>query len=117
MARKDVERAFEVLQAKWAITQGPVRFWDEETITNILNCCIILHNMIIEDERHANIEPWQPVASEIIPDGLLEHDEQLLGCFIRSPMEQVRDRSINGMLRHDLMENLWSNFGGENTLM
>ncbi|XP_038679425.1 uncharacterized protein LOC119980701 [Tripterygium wilfordii] len=116
-ACKDVERAFGVLQAKWAITEGPIRFWDEETVTNIMNCCIILHNIIIEDERHANIEPWQPVAGEILLDGLLEHDEQLLGCFIRSRIEQVRDRSINGMLRHDLMENLWSNFGGENTLM
>ncbi|XP_038719972.1 uncharacterized protein LOC120012606 [Tripterygium wilfordii] len=56
-ARKDVERAFGVLQAKWAITQGPVRFWDTETMKNIMQCSIILHNMIIEDERHLGIEP------------------------------------------------------------
>ncbi|XP_038708565.1 putative nuclease HARBI1 [Tripterygium wilfordii] len=116
-ARKDVKRAFGVLQSKWAITQGPVRFWDEETVTNIMNCCIILHNMIIEDERHLNIEPWQPVLGEVMPSDLLEHDEGLLGCFISSRMQQVRDRSVNGRLRNDLMIHLWNNFGGETAHM
>ncbi|XP_038698060.1 uncharacterized protein LOC119995621 [Tripterygium wilfordii] len=116
-ARKDVERAFGVLQSKWAITQDPVRFWDEETVTNIMNCCIILHTMIIEDERHLNIEPWQPVLGEVMPSDLLEHDEGLLGCFISSRMQQVRDRSVNGRLRNDLMIHLWNNFGGETAHM
>ena len=28
--RKDVERAFGVLQSKWGITQGPARFWEKK---------------------------------------------------------------------------------------
>ncbi|XP_038699677.1 uncharacterized protein LOC119996971 [Tripterygium wilfordii] len=85
-ARKDVKRAFSMLQAKWAITRGPIQFWDEETITNIMNCCIILHNMIIEDEQRLNIDPWQPVLDGVLSVGLLKHDEGLLGCFISSRM-------------------------------
>ncbi|XP_038699687.1 uncharacterized protein LOC119996983 [Tripterygium wilfordii] len=114
-ARKDVERAFGVLQAKWAITQGPVRFWDTETIKNIMQCYIILHNMIIEDERHLGIEPWQPLGRDSIPDNLLHHNEEWLGTYIHSRMQQVRDKSINGMLRRDLMDHLWTNFGGESS--
>ncbi|XP_074359189.1 uncharacterized protein LOC141698401 [Apium graveolens] len=50
-ARKDVEHAFGVLQARFAIVRGPARFWDIETLKYIVLACIIMHNMIIEDER------------------------------------------------------------------
>ena len=49
-ARKDVERAFGVLQARFAIVRGPTHFWDEETLAYIMKVCIIMHNMVIEDE-------------------------------------------------------------------
>ncbi|CAL1382160.1 unnamed protein product [Linum trigynum] len=47
---KDVERAFGILQTRWAIVRGPTRAWDVVTLNNIMLTCIILHNMIIEDE-------------------------------------------------------------------
>ena len=47
LARKDVERAFGVLQARFAIVRGPARFWDEETLTEIMKASIIMHNMVI----------------------------------------------------------------------
>ncbi|XP_057811406.1 protein ALP1-like [Salvia miltiorrhiza] len=49
-ARKDIERAFGVLQARWAIVKGPSRLWSKEAMSDIMFTCIILHNMIIEDE-------------------------------------------------------------------
>jgi len=54
-ARKDVERAFGVLQARFAILRGPARFWKQETLANIMYACIILHNMIVEDERDSYV--------------------------------------------------------------
>jgi hypothetical protein len=51
-ARKDVERAFGVLQSCFAIIRGPAHFFQIETLKDIMTACIILHNMIIEDERH-----------------------------------------------------------------
>lgn len=40
-----------MLQARFAIVRGPVRFWDPLTIRQIMRCCVILNNMIVEDER------------------------------------------------------------------
>jgi len=54
-ARKDVQRAFGVLQSCFAIVRGHVRYWDEETLANIMKACIIMHNMIIEDEGAMNL--------------------------------------------------------------
>ncbi|XP_057535185.1 uncharacterized protein LOC130813370 [Amaranthus tricolor] len=50
-ARKDVERAFGVLQARFAIIRMPSLAWDEERLFDIITSCIIMHNMIVKDER------------------------------------------------------------------
>jgi hypothetical protein len=51
MYRKDVERAFGVLQAKYAIIKGPARVWNQEDLKYIVDCVIILYNMGILYER------------------------------------------------------------------
>lgn len=48
--RKDVERAFGVLFARWYILSNPCRLWDVDTMALIVRTCVILHNMIIEYE-------------------------------------------------------------------
>ena len=50
-ARKDVERAFCVLQARFAILRSPAHMWQVQSPAEIMYACIILHNMIMEDER------------------------------------------------------------------
>ena len=52
--RKDVERTFGVLQAKFATVVGSSRYWKKEVLHDIMTSCIIMHNMIIEDERDIN---------------------------------------------------------------
>ncbi|XP_065879456.1 uncharacterized protein [Euphorbia lathyris] len=49
--RKDMECAFDVLQSRFSIIRNPVRFWKKNVLQNVMRTCIILHNMIIEDER------------------------------------------------------------------
>ena len=50
-ARKDVGRAFGVLQKRFTIVCGTAEYWNSKVLWRIMTYCIILHNMIIEDER------------------------------------------------------------------
>ncbi|XP_026419468.1 uncharacterized protein LOC113315402 [Papaver somniferum] len=48
--RKDVERAFGVLQGKFIIVGSPCKYWHQSDLNIIMKCCLILYNMIIEHE-------------------------------------------------------------------
>ncbi|KAM2111173.1 hypothetical protein ACFX1R_013826 [Malus domestica] len=54
--QKDIERAFDILQAWWKIIKELTRRWSRENLDSIIMSCIILHNMIVEDERDENID-------------------------------------------------------------
>jgi hypothetical protein len=64
-AKKDAECCFGVLQARFAIIQNLSSQWDMATIKSILIGCVILHNLIIEDESNYNLEPLFDVGSNV----------------------------------------------------
>ncbi|XP_028065079.1 uncharacterized protein LOC114268157 [Camellia sinensis] len=107
-ARKDVERAFGVLQARFAIVRGPARSWERETLKNIMKACIILHNMIVEDERDVNeAEDYDYEQIDENPHVSVSHDHTTeLMEFIRRH-HHIRDRETHCQLQSDLVEHLW----------
>jgi hypothetical protein len=54
-AQKDVEGTFGVLQAQFAIVARPALTWSLWRLHLVTRTCIILHNMIVEDERNTSI--------------------------------------------------------------
>ncbi|GJS67928.1 putative nuclease HARBI1 isoform X2 [Tanacetum coccineum] len=52
-ARKDVERAFGVLNKKWKLIKYPARGMSRRRLSDVMYTCIILHNMIIQDNEVA----------------------------------------------------------------
>ena len=109
--RKDVERAFGVLQARFAVVRNPSNIWDKEKIGNIMRACIILHNMIVEDERSSGTE-----------DNVHEFEEReevaTFSVNMPSPIvstidrrTSVRNRQVHEHLKNDLIENIWTKFG------
>jgi hypothetical protein len=51
-ARKDIDHAFGVLQSRFNIIDRPARKWKRVDTEKIMHeACIILHNMIIEEQR------------------------------------------------------------------
>ena len=109
--RKDVERAFGVLQSRFAIIRGPSRFWDKGDLAKIMRACIILHNMIVEDERDTYATPFGPLPTyDDATNGLSQPN---LGEEPFAPYEryiqnnvQIRDRQKHRQLQADLIEHI-----------
>ncbi|KAI3497107.1 hypothetical protein L1887_39491 [Cichorium endivia] len=92
-ARKDVERAFGVLKAKWAIIRQPARSVEVDRCKDIMYACLILHNMIIQDEGRAICPvhvPDSPNEQEVSPDMILE----------------IRNQGIHQKLLADLVDHI-----------
>jgi hypothetical protein len=107
-ARKDIERAFGVLQQRWAIVKNPCRQWDLDTITDIMLACVILHNMIIEDEKDCNLE------SLFENDVLLQpRTSDFTFRDLQQGIRDVEDITQHYNLRNDLMDHLWQKRGDE----
>ncbi|XP_062173489.1 uncharacterized protein LOC133878942 [Alnus glutinosa] len=108
-ARKDVERAFGVLQARFAIVRGRTRLYEPELLKDIMMACIILHNMIVEDGRdlyigadefnyeQINDIPLEPPSHECT-DEIVE--------FMQN-RHRIRDQETHSQLQLDLIEHLW----------
>ena len=50
-----MEHAFGVLQSRWGVVQNPALTWDEGKLWDVMIACVIMHNMIFEDEHDNNI--------------------------------------------------------------
>ncbi|XP_062119253.1 uncharacterized protein LOC133833004 [Humulus lupulus] len=109
LARKDVERAFGVLQARFAFVRGPARFYDRQTLKEIMMACIILHNMIIEDERHTylRVEDFVYEQSDEITEEPMSHEHTNEFVNFIQRHHHIRDRGIHFQLQSDLIEHLW----------
>ena len=53
---EDVER-FWYTSSTMGDCKNPVRQWNLDTISNIFMACIIMYNMILEDEQGLQLEP------------------------------------------------------------
>ena len=98
--RKDIERAFGVLQARYAIVRGPGHLWDKKTPREVMTCCVILLNMIIEDERDLNLEIfYDNVGSRVKPTRNLDRIQAFLETY-----REVEDANTHDDLQHNLIE-------------
>ncbi|CAL2227738.1 unnamed protein product [Prunus armeniaca] len=127
--RKDVERCFGILQARWAIIRGAARLFDEEVLRSIMMTCIILHNMIVEDEYDYDADevyepdPMNTALTRIYekpmgPNGEpVQHDPLVRdGSFMHRMIERYTEMQSSYIHEHrqgDLMEHLWVVKGNE----
>lgn len=124
--RKDVERAFGVLQARWGIIRGAARLWNKDDLHNVVNACIILHNMIVEEERSAyhNMYVYHlhepPAGTDYIHDDLppIDHLERSMNnpayiAYLRRYAE-IFDKAEHNELQRKLVSHLWNWRGLQN---
>ena len=110
--RKDVERAFGVLQAKYAIMKGPARKFNPIAQKNIVDCVIILHNMGIDYEKgmeELRIEDYvDATRPRLDPNRNVPEIRQLIARH-----RQIQSRPANEQLKADLIEHVWNKFGAQ----
>jgi hypothetical protein len=114
-ARKEVECAFGILQSCFGILRRPARLYEQGDLESIMLACIILHNMIIEDERDI----------EQVPIDLNEEantysvQEATMISEVENPeMQDVLNKNIalhdcctHEQLQSDLIDYIWQKFG------
>lgn len=115
--RKDVERAFGILKARWQIIKRPARYWRPIELGYIMKACIILHNMIVEDERpedDGRDDPIDPEASTRRAEAEYEGVEPCPTGAAPSSLPEMnvrrnllRDRNVNESLKTNLIEHIW----------
>ncbi|XP_010428435.1 PREDICTED: uncharacterized protein LOC104713084 isoform X1 [Camelina sativa] len=117
--RKDVKRAFGVLQARFAIVRNPALVHDKAKIGKIMRACIILHNMIVEDERDGYTQFDAATFAQAESSRTSQVDlaystdisSNLTNIMIMNKRNEVHDRKIHQRLKDDLVENIWQKFG------
>ena len=88
---------------------GLARFWDEETLADIMKACIIMHNMVIEDEGDIGNNDFygsdaNPLVEVLHAYTLELEDSMQTHCHIR-------DSVTHSQLQSDLIEQLWERHG------
>ncbi|GJV76279.1 ALP1-like protein [Tanacetum coccineum] len=98
-SRKDIERAFGVLQGRWGIIRQPARAFEINALKRIMYCCVMLHNMILEDEDF--VVNLRDVFVDPTPDIPQEWTERC-DLHVRKHKE-LRDSKVHNDLRDDLV--------------
>ncbi|XP_071740478.1 uncharacterized protein [Rutidosis leptorrhynchoides] len=100
-ARKDIERAFGVLQGRFAMLKTPARSKDFNKIRRHMYACVVLHNMIQEnngfviskrDEKMIAHPSNRPIRLE---RNLRDRDASI---------KEIRDKQVHNRLESDLTE-------------
>ncbi|GJY47986.1 putative nuclease HARBI1 isoform X2 [Tanacetum coccineum] len=99
-ARKDVERAFDVLKKKWAIVRTPTRSRSLKRITHLMYTCIILHNMIRKEKGKA-------ISPDFYPEEQHREDDPVRSAQDRlRVIREIHDEETHLNLKADLVEHI-----------
>ncbi|XP_071680521.1 uncharacterized protein [Lolium perenne] len=110
-AMKDVEQPFGMLQSRWAIVRHPARTWSKETMWEVMIACVIMQNMIVEEERDDNVydQGWEFQGDLVAPEPGPPTD---LVDFLHVHHE-LRDLATHSRLQNDLVQHMWNHVGNQ----
>lgn len=128
--RKDSERAFGVLQGKFHIIARPSRFWSKNDMHAVMNTCVILHNMMVNEREGLDEGIGSACASgdERVSTIVRVGEDGMKHAFLRDPIGStspplgtiaalcrlctfLRDATQYQRTRELLMEHLWQKEG------
>jgi hypothetical protein len=83
--KKDVECAFDLLKKRFDILAIPDRSYSQRTLNLIMRACIILHNMIIDDEG----------------DGVYDDNHHTVTSIVAPPVTYEAPASLTTILQRE----------------
>ena len=124
--RKDVERTFGRLHAKWHVLKNAGRSHKLIYLKNIWLACIILHNMTLRDQQSAELERTGVTVPFVTEDetGVLGEceplrDEAFLASHsyesILGKWKHMENRGICHLMQRQLVVHVWLKFGSKAT--
>ena len=105
---KGVKRAFGILQALWEIIKQPSQLWDQKELHYIMKACIIMHNMIVEDERESIFENDLNYDHINPPNTNFASGSSSDFQFFLQRYQAIRNQHMHSQLKNDLIEHQWS---------
>nr|GEX22144.1 protein ALP1-like [Tanacetum cinerariifolium] len=106
--RKNVERAFGVLQRRWGPIQQPARAYEVNTLRRIMYASIIMHNMILEDQNMSIVDlnnVYSNPARSMQTMWIYRCETQ------RRKVKELRDKDTYISLQQNLMNHIWREVG------
>ncbi|XBI18098.1 hypothetical protein VPH35_059980 [Triticum aestivum] len=98
-------QAFGVLQSRFAVVRYPALTWSKSQIWEVMTCCIILHNMIIESEQKEPVFDTEPYYRQG-PFETVDHQVPTSWAAFLNMRQEIRDPQVHQELHHDLVEHL-----------
>eukprot|EP00267_Zea_mays_P022088 XP_008646526.1 uncharacterized protein LOC103628014 [Zea mays] len=100
-----VECAFGVLKSRFNIIAVPGRSYSQRTLGLIMRACVILHNMIIDDERDADLDETYETVDSTVGPSIYYNATPSLAARIQMDNEMT-DTSMYTQLLNDLVEHV-----------
>lgn len=106
--RKDVECAFGVLWVWFVIVSHLAQGWKHHNLNNIKKCCIILHSIIVEDQRDSYLDySYNTNPAEIITPVDVSHKAWIPFADFINNFHSIRDSDTHYQLQTILSKHLW----------
>ena len=115
-----MERAFGVLQSRFTIVRRPARLWKRKSVRRIMLACVILHNMIVEDEKeeatiHVDLNEIPGPSCDLPPEVNVGGNLCFADVLRRKATLHSRPQHIQ--LKNDLIEHIWQRFNLETAII
>ena len=93
---------------------GPARMWDMQTLNDIMYACIILHNMIVEDERgqYGGDFEYDAMDGKNASSTITDTNGPIPEFYeVLQTNASINDQQTHRRLQDDLVEHIWQKFG------
>jgi hypothetical protein len=107
--RKDVEWALGLLKKRFNILVIPNRSYSQRTLRLIMHACIILHNMVIDDERDGGYDDNYHIVTSIVAPAVNYEAPTSLTTILQRKVH-LTSGLIFLNLQSDLIKHVWNKF-------